>query len=92
MNSKKTSKTTPKQNTKRYLLFIENIANWDSVCEVFIGSYVNKAELQKVIASKIDLEDLDEIVFSIYDTVNDCWLKNVKVAAGEILLSWDEPT
>lgn len=72
MSSKKTSKTIPKLNAKRYITFLKNIysAEYPSLC--FIGAFSTKEELNNSIKNAID-KDTEDYEVEVYDVVNNAW-------------------
>lgn len=88
MNSKKTSKTTPKQNTKRYLVFVEYDGE-GSIVSNYRGAFYNKEDIETTLSEEIDIKDLMHYEVSIYDMILSRWL-NIKLEAKGITLNWEE--
>lgn len=90
MSSKKTSKTTPKQNTKRYIVFIGS-NDTESVTDCHLGTYSNKSEIELDILDEIDVSGMDNINIDIYDMHLNRWLNDVTIVPNGINITWTEP-
>jgi hypothetical protein len=87
MSSKKTSKTTPKPNTKRYLLFVWS--NYDDCASDSFRGKLSREEVDTEISKNIDADEIDEYDVQVYDLETDKWI-NLDLEPNKVKVIWPE--
>lgn len=87
MSSKKTSKTTPKPNTKQYLLFV--CSSYDDRASDSFRGKLSREEVDAEISKNIDADEIDEYDVQVYDLETDKWI-NLDLEPSKAKIIWPQ--
>ena len=87
MSSKKTSKTIPKPNTKRYLLFV--YSNYDDCASDAFKGKLSREEVDIEISKNIEADEIDEYSVEVYDLETDRWIR-LDLEPNKVKVIWPE--